>query len=252
MRPVITLFALALAATACADDDDDGDAGGSVAQSPATATAAATDAANPPATPTATDVTDPPATTASGATEPPATTASGAGGDGNVVEVAELGVQFKAPEGWTVVDPEDVGDLAEEGVLAELAERTGVSEEALQNTITDQVEVFVFSGESDGNIAPNINVIGLAVDELPPGDRVEADFERLGATNIAVESVDAGGTDGLAVHYQLPLDDQRVAEGYGLFVDLGDEVVNLTVTTLDRTEADEVGELVTSTVSALE
>lgn len=226
MRPVITLLALALAVTACGDDDDDDD-GSSGTEPPVTATTAGADVS-----------------------EPPATTAVAAGG--NVIEVDELGVQFEAPEGWTAVDPEDVGDLTDESVLAELAERTGVSEEALENTMTDQVELFVFSGESDGNIAPNINAIAVPVDELPPADRVESDFERLGATNIEAESVDAGGNDGLLVRYQLPLDGERIAEGYGLFVDLGDEVVNLTVTTLDRVEADEVGELMTSTVAALE
>jgi hypothetical protein len=240
MRWTAPLLACVLALAACGDDDQAAD----------TTEDAATTVVETSSTEDSTaGVSTTVAATTAGSTAPSGTTVPSAA---DMVEVEDLGVQFEAPAGWTAVDPQTVGDLTDESVMSDLSERTGVSTEALQNLMNEQIELFLFSGEAQGNIASNVNAIAIPIADMPTAEQITSDFERLGATDVAVEPVEAAGGDALVVRYRLPLDEDRVAEGYGLFVDTGDEVVNITVTTFDRAEADEVGELIRSTVTTLE
>lgn len=161
------------------------------------------------------------------------------------IVVDELGVQFGAPEGWEIVDPDELEGGTSGTVVAELAERAGVTPEEMSATIDEQVELYVFSDQPDEGFTPNINVVATETDALPTDEQLTAQFDDVGARNVQIERSTEG--DAVSVGYSVNVGESR-ARGVTLFATVGEQVVNVTVTSTKRRDADDIGELIASTL----
>ncbi|HEX6150035.1 hypothetical protein [Nocardioides sp.] len=176
--------------------------------------------------------------------------AQGSGdGDGSSAsaanEVSAAGVAFEAPEGWKSLDPNDAEIPKSE--KANLAEGLGLTPEQLDQTISG-VDLFLVDGDGpqDGFLS-NINVLAQQ-GALPDDAALESQFAAIGAEVLEVSHSETGAGDAAVVEYTLPVAD-RTIEGVSYLVDLGEEIVTVTVSTPDRGESDEIGDTVGDTLT---
>ncbi|MGH3347184.1 MAG: hypothetical protein ACRDO4_09380 [Nocardioides sp.] len=151
-------------------------------------------------------------------------------------EVSAAGVSFEAPPGWESLDPDDA-DLPE-NEAADLAEGLGLTPEQFEQAISS-VDLFLVDGDGpqDGFLA-NINVLAQQ-GAMPDDGALESQFAAIGAEVTDVSHADTGAGDAAVVEYTLAVAD-RTIEGVSYLVDVGDEVVTVTVSTPDRAETDEI------------
>src|SRR5690606_19575157 len=70
-------------------------------------------------------------------------------------------VEFAVPEGWTVVDPDDMAEGAEGNAASEeLAARMNVSPGQLQEMMRN-VDLYVMTDEADAEFNDNVNVMSV-------------------------------------------------------------------------------------------
>jgi len=173
---------------------------------------------------------------------------SGNGGNAdnsNANEVSAAGVSFEAPEGWESLDPNDA-DIPDDEA-ASLAEGLGLTPEQLDQTIRG-VDLFLVDGDGpqDGFLS-NINVLAQQ-GALPDDGALESQFAAIGAKVHEVSHTDTGAGDAAVVEYTLSVGD-RTIEGVSYLVDVGDEIVTVTVSTPDRAEADEIAATIGDTLA---
>lgn len=172
--------------------------------------------------------------------------------DARVIEVEELGVRFAAPAGWETVDPDELDDDPANTVLDELAERAGVTPDELAASIEEGVELYVFSDEPDDSYTANINILAAPADAVPSDAELTADFEALGANNVEIErSTTSAGAEAVSARYTVRLGDLRV-RGVSVFTETDDGVVNITASTTNRREANDLGELIRSSIGPID
>jgi hypothetical protein len=163
----------------------------------------------------------------------------------NANEVTAAGVSFEAPEGWKSLDPNDA-DIPDDEA-ASLAEGLGLTPEQLDQTIS-RVDLFLVDGDGpqDGFLS-NINVLAQQ-GALPDDGALESQFAAIGAEVHEVSHADTGAGDAAVVEYTLAVGD-RTIEGVSYLVDMGDEIVTVTVSTPDRAEADEIAATIGDTLT---
>lgn len=177
--------------------------------------------------------------------ESPGSGNGGNGGNSNANEVSAAGVSFEAPEGWESLDPNDA-DIPDDEA-ANLAEGLGLTPEQLDQTIRG-VDLFLVDGDGpqDGFLS-NINVLAQE-GALPDDGALESQFAAIGAEVHEVSHTDTGAGDAAVVEYTLSVGD-RTIEGVSYLIDLGDEIVTVTVSTPDRAEADEIAATIGDTLA---
>ena len=166
------------------------------------------------------------------------------GGAASADTVSAAGVAFEAPEGWESLDPNDADVPAKQ--RAELAKGLGLTPEQLQQTIQG-VDLFLVDGEGpqDGFLS-NINVLAQQ-GALPDDGMLESQFASIGAEVLDVSHTETGAGDAAVVTYSLSVSD-RTIEGVSYLVNLGDEIVTVTVSTPDRGQTDEIGATIGETL----
>ena len=82
---------------------------------------------------------------------------------------------------------------------------------------------------------------------LPDDGMLESQFAAIGAKVLEVSHTETGAGDAAVVVYSLPVAD-RTIEGVSYLVDLGDELVTVTVSTPDRGQTDEIGDTIGDTL----
>lgn len=174
----------------------------------------------------------------------------GSGSEGNsdntdANEVSAAGVSFEAPEGWESLDPNDA-DIPEDEA-ANLAEGLGLTPEQFEQTIS-RVDLFLVDGDGpQKGFLSNINVLAQQ-GALPDDGALESQFAAIGAEVLEVSHTDTGAGDATVVEYTLSVGD-RTIEGVSHLVDLGDEIVTVTVSAPDRAEADEIAATIGETLA---
>jgi hypothetical protein len=173
---------------------------------------------------------------------------SGSGGDNggaaSADTVSAAGVAFEAPQGWESLDPNDADIPAKQ--QAELAKGLGLTPEQLQQTIQG-VDLFLVDGEGpQDDFLSNINVLAQQ-GALPDDGMLESQFTAIGAKVLEVSHTETGAGDAAVVVYSLPVAD-RTIEGVSYLVDLGNEIVTVTVSTPDRGQTDEIGDTIGDTL----
>jgi hypothetical protein len=186
------------------------------------------------------------ALTGCGSDEPPADSGSSGenGGAASADKVSAAGVAFQAPEGWESLDPNDADLPAKQ--QAELAKGLGLTPEQFQQTISG-VDLFLVDGEGpqDGFLS-NINVLAQP-GALPDDAMLESQFAAIGAKVLEVSHTETGAGDAAVVAYSLSVAD-RTIEGVSYLVDLGEEIVTVTVSTPDRGQSDKIGATIGDTL----
>ena len=171
---------------------------------------------------------------------------SGDGGsdnDSSANEVSVLGIAFEVPDGWEELELED-GDLPEEA--AGLAEGLGLTPEQFDQAVRS-VDLFVVDGDGPENgFLSNVNVLDQA-GAMPSDDQIEQQFQTI-AEEVEVTHEDTSVGDVVAVQYSLKVQDHGV-EGVAYLFSQDDEVINITVSTPDREESQEIGDGIIATLA---
>jgi len=167
------------------------------------------------------------------------------GGEG--VEAA--GVAFDVPEGWEVVDAEDVAEGQDDNpVMAELGDRMGMSAEQLQAMVS-QFDLFVFDGGgANRGFLDNINVIGQPGVEMPGESELKMQMLQVGADLGTIEQVDTGVGEATVVDYTLDVDQPVEVVGRSINAVTDDGLVTISISTSDEAVADDLAERVLATL----
>ncbi len=177
-----------------------------------------------------------------------ASNGSGADGDdgsaASADKVSAAGIAFEAPKGWESLDPDDADIPAKQ--QAELAKGLGLTPEQFQQTIQG-LDLFLVdgAGPQDGFLS-NINVLAQQ-GALPDDGALETQLTTIGAEVLDVSHTETGAGDAAVVAYSLSVAD-RTIEGVSYLIDLGDELVTVTVSTPDRAQTDEIAATIGDTL----
>ena len=171
--------------------------------------------------------------------------ASGGGPGSRVNEVSAIGVSFDAPEGWQQMDPGEAD--VDSDVVKELAEGLGTTPDQFAQNMKS-VDLFVVddAGARDGFLA-NINMLDQP-GRLPEDDQFEDQFRALGAEVVDLTHEEADVGDVVVVGYTLRLQDHAI-EGISYLFDQDDQVVTVTVSTLDRQQSETIGGRILDTLA---
>ena len=177
----------------------------------------------------------------------------GSSEDTQTITLDEYGVSFEAPEGWTEIDPDEaLSGSGSNPALDELAERMGMTPEEAAQGLSAASKLMLFSdAEAVGGFLANINVVIVPGDAGMDDEAIKNDFVALGGTVGDIERGSSEVGDTIRVPYQLPVADHTV-EGASIFVDIGDEFVNVTVSTTDADETEELADLVEESLASIE
>ncbi len=177
-------------------------------------------------------------------------TSNGSGADGDdgsaasADKVSAAGIAFEAPEGWESLDPDDADIPAKQ--QAELAKGLGLTPEQFQQTIQGLDLFLVDGGGPQDGFLSNINVLAQQ-GALPDDGALETQLTTIGAEVLDVSHTETGAGDAAVVAYSLTVAD-RTIEGVSYLIDLGDELVTVTVSTPDRAQTDEIAATIGDTL----
>ncbi len=163
--------------------------------------------------------------------------------------VNALGVSFKAPEGWTVLDASEMAEgSADNDAVKELAGRLNVTPEQFEEMMGG-IQLYLASGDGAKNgFLDNINV-SEAGDKLPNDTQIEAEFLTLGATVQGIERLETEAGDAARVTYDLPVQD-GVVHAQALVVETEVGLTSITISTSDAKVAESLGDGIVDTLAA--
>lgn len=185
-----------------------------------------TAAGKPKATPTATSsVTTSP--TAAGRT-PAARAPKGM----RLVTAPKSGLRLAVPDAWVAINAKSLTDPSARARLTRAAKAMSLTLEQLEQ-LMERADLVVTSVGGQGNL--NVAQVS-ALAEVPTEAFIRASFQSLNAVVTGVQDVDTPLGQGREAEYDLDVG-RLAVHGAGLFVMLDSGVVNLTVTTADRTAA---------------
>ncbi len=131
---------------------------------------------------------------------------------------------FAVPDSWVLYSSDDSPEN-----LAAAAKALGISVEALKATLPEQTPLQVRAPAPDPT---NLNATVIDLGKLPPKGELESQLRGAGAEDLEVTSVDTPAGEGLLATYQRPLAGKLAGtpvHGAGLFLDNGDSLLNLTL-----------------------
>lgn len=167
-----------------------------------------------------------------------------------IVRVDELGLSFAVPETYTPLDAAELDESFYAGpAFTELAGRAGLTPDEFRSFLEDSIDLYVFAPASAEGYVDNLTVTGLPGTELPPREAVERTLTDLGAQELAVEQERVGELDVLSSTYALQVNSQPVF-GVDLQLVVGDQPVEITITSGAQETATDLGSLVLDTVAA--
>lgn len=166
--------------------------------------------------------------------------------DEQVVEL-DGGASFFAPEDWESVNAADLAK--DKKALQMMAKEMNLSpEQALQ--ALQASEVFVRAPEVQNGFTDNLNVtrVPAPIDQFD-GDALSSQMETLGMKGVEVTEVETPAGPGFRVTGDLQMATRGTVASDGLFVGVGDEMVNVTASAQDKAKAAELVERVIESFS---
>ena len=178
-----------------------------------------------------TGASQPPAPTQSSATDPPV--------NHKWVEVPTQDVSVAVPQTWVAYRSQDTPEN-----LSIAAKGIGITVEELKARLPSETLVQVRAPSPD---ASNLNATVIEIDSVPSGAELTSQLESAGAQDVAVRSVRTAVGEAVLATYR-----QQVTAGTlygaGLFIDTGDSLLNLTVTSPDRATVTSRTDVLTTSV----
>jgi hypothetical protein len=167
--------------------------------------------------------------------------------DEQVIEI-DGGVSFVAPEGWEAIK---ASDLAKDKKALELmAKEMSLSpEQALQ--ALQASEAFVRAPKAQDGFTDNLNVtrVPASMDQFD-GDAIASQMETLGMKGVEVSEIETPAGPGFRVSGDLQMATRGSVSSDGVFVGVGEEMVNITASTQDKARSAELIERVIETFSS--
>lgn len=216
----VTLGAVCLGATGCADLVTTPRPTGTVPPSSASAPSSPSSAAGVVSS----------ATTTSAAATPsrkPATAAATLPPGYRWRTVEKVHTTFAAPKTWTALDPAALGDLAAGSpALKEMADRMGLTVDQLVQFL-DHVDLFL-AGPAVRGYAPNIQAAVLPMLELPDEAAVSLEIGRVASSKPQLRHARTPLGDAMDVAYRIRVAGRTVYV-HSVLMETGDGVLDLTV-----------------------
>jgi hypothetical protein len=162
-------------------------------------------------------------------------------GESDTRRVSAVGISFEVPEGWEELDAAEVAEGAGESSTArEIADSLGVTPDQFEQIMAD-IDLFLFSDEgAQQGFLDNVNVLEVP-GRMPNDEQLKLQLLQFGADvrDVSHEETDLG--DAAVVVYEAEFSGQAV-QGEGIYVELGDGVVAVTITASEQDTVDEISE----------
>ncbi|SDP72715.1 hypothetical protein SAMN04489867_3636 [Pedococcus dokdonensis] len=141
------------------------------------------------------------------------------------MDVPTQGVSVAAPQGWVKFTSKDTPES-----LAAAAKALGMTVEELKATLASQYLLQLRAPAPDPS---NLNASVVDLDQVPSEGALVSQLEAAGAQDVTVRPLRTAVGDALLARYRQQVGSVTV-HGAGLFVDTGDELLNLTVSSPDE------------------
>lgn len=157
-------------------------------------------------------------------------------------------VSFELPEGWAVLDQDEVGEevgTEDNPVVTDLAERMGIPPTDLAQQMQG-IELFAAApgGAVDGFVT-NVNVIEqpLPPGGVPEGDDLRPQLEAFADEVGTLDPIDTDDAEGVRATYSLTTGGASV-NGVQFYIEAGDELSIITVTATRAEDAADVADAI--------
>lgn len=176
-------------------------------------------------------------------TEPPpgGTNNSGpASRDAQVVEIDKYGIAFELPEGWMTLNAKNLMDSSNPA-FREFASRMGMTPKQFVRAMRSSVLTFSITdnGAVEGFV-DNVNSVGAPLADLND-DQIKYELAAMGAKPKQIERVPTPVGEIARVPYTLTASGITV-HGVGIYVDVGDAVTVITVSSHSPAKAERLGD----------
>jgi len=160
-------------------------------------------------------------------------------------------ISFALPDGWRALSEEDldegVENAADSEAIAELTESLGIDADQFAEFL-DQVDLYVYDAHGPENdFTANLNV--TTPDKFPDDDQLEQLASAIGAEfgGITHEKTELGDAAVLSYELTAPTATAPI-QGRSLWLDVDGTPTNITISTTVGKTADELAELVLTTL----
>ena len=177
-------------------------------------------------------------------------TSSGGGtsSEADTRRVSAAGISFEAPEGWEELDAAEVAEGAgENSTVGEIADSMGVTPDQFEQMMAS-IDLFLFSDEgAQHGFLDNVNVLQIP-GRMPNDEQLKLQFLQFGADVRDVSHQETELGDAAVVVYEAEFSG-RAVQGEGIYVDVGDGPVAVTVSAFDRDTTAEVADQILDTLA---
>ena len=177
-----------------------------------------------------------------GSSQPPATTqrvVSELPAGHRWVEVTSLAVTMAVPSEWVSYRSDDTPEN-----LAVAAKAMGITVDELRRRLPADTLLQVRAPSPD---VSHLNATSVEVDRVPEDGELTSQLEAAGARDVAVRSVSTAAGDAVLATYHQQLTGGKIY-GAGLFVDVGDSLINLTLSSPDSATVSAEAEVLASSI----
>jgi hypothetical protein len=161
--------------------------------------------------------------------------------------MSAAGISFEVPEGWEELDAAEVAEGAgENSTVGEIAESMGVTPDQFEQMMAS-IDLFLFSDEgAQHGFLDNVNVLQMP-GRMPNDEQLKLQFLQFGADvrDVSHEETDLG--DAAVVVYEAEFSG-RAVQGEGIYVDVGEGPVSVTVSAFDRDTTEDVADRILDTL----
>jgi hypothetical protein len=172
----------------------------------------------------------------------------GSSGEVDTRRVSAVGISFEVPDGWEELDAAEVAEGAGENeTIGDIADSLGVTPDQFEQMMAS-IDLFLFSDEgAKQGVLDNVNVLQIP-GRMPNDEQLKLQFLQFGADvlDVSHEETDLGDT--AVVVYEAEFSGVAV-QGEGIYVDVGDGPVAVTVSASERETTDEISEGILDTLA---
>lgn len=170
-------------------------------------------------------------------------------GPGKVLKIKKYGVSFEVPKSWMSLDAGEALKNVGKGNkdIEEFADRLGSDTDSFLKMLRNNIQTMSVStdGAEKGFVA-NINSMVIPVAD-PTAEELKLGLAAVGGKFIDQDSPDNEYGDVIRIRYTLQTGSGKI-QGTFVGFDAGEVFVQITVSSLSRTESDELSDLVARTV----
>jgi hypothetical protein len=177
------------------------------------------------------------------------------GPDAQVVEIDEYGISFELPAGWTTLDAAKILDSSDpdvpaDPVIREFASRMGMTPKKFVRTMASSVLTFsVTDGGAVDGFMDNVNSVGTPQADVND-EQIKYELAAIGAEPEGFEHASTPAGETTRVPYTLAVGGMTI-HGVGVYVDVGDAVAAITVSSHSPVKAKELGDQIEGSLRSI-